>query len=140
MKKQKLQSGKITQIGPGIVLIIFVIFLVAIVTNTPDNSIQTNNNTVLGTTQVKEKFTLEENIGSYDGFAFYIKGTIKNNTEKTYSYVQVSFNLYDETGAQVGTAMDNINNLEGNGVWKFEAIGMGATKATKYKLVGINGW
>lgn len=90
----------------------------------------------------QEKFTLESDSGAYDdaGFAFYIEGTIKNNTNKEYSYVQVTFNTYDENGAQLGTAIDNINNLEANGVWKYKAIAMTSDKVASYKFVEITGW
>ena len=90
-------------------------------------------------TQTQEKFSLVDSEGTYDGFAYYVNGTIKNNTDKQYSYVQVTFNLYDASGAQIGTAMANINNLEGNGTWKFKAIG-GTQNATRYKLAEITGW
>jgi hypothetical protein len=56
--------------------------------------------------------------------------------------VQISFNLYDKDGNQIGTAMDNINNLEPNGTWKFKAMGMDSdsNKAVKYKLAEISGF
>ena len=104
-----------------------------------DSSVQTSSNGEIKTTQNQEKFTLVESDGSYDGFAFYVTGTIKNNTNKQYAYVQVTFNLYDADGAQIGTAMSNINNLEANGTWKFKALG-GTEKAASYKLAEITGW
>ena len=91
----------------------------------------------------QEKFTLVEVSNAYyDGYvAYYIEGTIKNNTEKSYSYVQVTFNLYDKDGVQLGTALANINNLEANGTWKFKAIGTGeGSQVASYKLVEITGW
>ncbi len=107
-----------------------------------------NQNTTTGgssTTQKQEKFTLQEgHTGSSDqyGMSYTIEGSIKNNTNKQYSYVQVTFNLYDTDGAQIGTALANINNLEANGLWKFKAIGSlgnGKSVAT-YKLMEITGW
>lgn len=86
-----------------------------------------------------EKFTLVSDQGSYNLGFTTITGEIKNNTNKTYSYVQVTFSLYDASGAQVGTAMDNINNFEANGSWHFSAIGSG-NNATSYKCTGITGW
>lgn len=78
----------------------------------------------------------------YDGYiAYYIEGTIKNNTDKKYSYAQVTFNLYDSDGSQIGTAIANINDLEPNGTWKFKAIGSGdGSKVASYKLSEITGW
>lgn len=69
----------------------------------------------------------------------YIVGVIKNNTNKKYTYVQVEINLYDEGGAQVGSTLDNLNNLEPGGVWKFKAVVM-EDEATKAKVAGITGW
>ena len=66
----------------------------------------------------------------------YIAGTIKNNTDKKYRYAQVSFSLYDESDAQVGSAMANINNLEPQGTWKFEAIVLNKN-AVKARFQGI---
>lgn len=93
--------------------------------------------------QKKEKFTLESHSGSYDeiGFAFYIEGTIRNNTDRDYSYVQVTFKTYDKDGAQLGTAIANINNLEANGVWKYKAMAMTTSdEIASYKLDEITGW
>lgn len=104
-----------------------------------DSSVQTSSDGEIKTTQNQEKFTLVECDGSYDGFAYYITGTIKNNTNKEYTYVQVTFNLYDADGAQIGTALANINNLEANGTWKFKAIGTTEEPAS-YKLADITGW
>ena len=89
-----------------------------------------------------ENLELVESSGYYDGyFAYYVEGTIKNNSDKQYSYAQVTFTLYDADGAQIGTAIANINNLEPNGVWKFKAIGSGdASKVASYKLSEITGW
>lgn len=74
-----------------------------------------------------------------DGFALYIKGTIKNNKGKNLSYAQVTFNLYDGEGNQIGTALDNISNFEKDGTWKFKAVGL-ETEAESYKLVEITGF
>lgn len=69
----------------------------------------------------------------------YIVGTVKNNSGKQYSYVQVEFNLYDESGAQVGSTFANVNNFEPYGTWKFEAIVI-EDKATRAKLKGVTGF
>lgn len=122
----------------AIVIILAIIIIVGIVGSEPSTTVDP----VTGQTITKEKFTLESHSGAYDeaGFAFYIEGTIKNNTDKTYSYAQVTFNVYDETGAQVGTAIDNINNLEPNGTWKYKAMAMTSDKIASYKFVEITGF
>lgn len=68
-----------------------------------------------------------------------ITGTIKNDTDKTFSYVQVEFNLYDDAGNQVGSTMANINNLESYGTWSFKAAVL-EDNATKARLKGVEGW
>lgn len=73
-------------------------------------------------------YTIEGDVaGGYDeiGFGYYIEGIVKNNTDKDKGYVQITFNLYDADGNQLGTALDNINNLKAGGTWKFKAMGMG---------------
>lgn len=71
-----------------------------------------------------------------ENYSSYIIGSLKNTTSKTYSYAQVTFNLYDADGAQIGTALDNINNWEPDGLWKFKAIILEQDVAS-YKLVNV---
>ncbi len=89
------------------------------------------------------KFTLTDDHGYSDeyGFAYYIEGTVKNNTNKKYSYVQITFNTYDEAGNVIGSCLDNINNLEANGTWKIQAICSGDAKSVKsYKFMEFTSW
>jgi len=76
------------------------------------------------------------------GLAFidrHITGMVKNNTDHTYSYVQVEINLYDDEGNQVGSTLANTNNLEPGSTWKFDAYAFdeGAKRA---KVKDISGW
>lgn len=106
--------------------------------NNNENSNE-NNGEIQEVVETKEDFTLEgETTGYYDGFAFYIEGSIKNNTDQDKSYVQVTFILYDAEGNQIGSAMDNINNLKAGGTWKFKAMGM--EDAASYELAEITGF
>lgn len=50
-----------------------------------------------------------------------ITGTVINRRKRELSYAQISFKLFDESGAQVGTALANINGLEEGGRWNFKA-------------------
>lgn len=121
------------------IIIILVIGIVGSQGGDTTTQTGTNSSTSIESNTTQEKFTLVNSEGSYDGFAYYIEGTITNNTDKQYTYVQVTFNLYDADGAQIGTAMDNINNLEAKGTWKYKAIG-GTENPASYKLVNIQGW
>lgn len=90
----------------------------------------------------KEKFELIGEVEQEtDQFATYLKGVIKNNSGKDCTYVQVTFNLYDADGNQIGTALDNINNLEADGTWKFKALEMDVDgEIASYKLAEITGY
>ncbi|MCB6475554.1 FxLYD domain-containing protein [Emergencia timonensis] len=76
-----------------------------------------------------------------DGYSITISGKVKNMTGKELSYAQIEFTIYDADGAQVGTALANINNLEKDGVWKFKAISLDSVEGNyKYKLADITYW
>lgn len=97
----------------------------------------TSNSTDTKTTEQKPELALtEHDFVKENQFSSKIKGTIKNNTSRSYDYVQVSFNLYDESGAQIGTAMANVNNFEPKGRWKFEAQVL-EDNVDRYKLKDI---
>lgn len=51
-----------------------------------------------------------------------IIGTVRNNTDQPLRYVQVSFNIYNNKGAQITTAFTNTTNLAPHSVWEFRAI------------------
>jgi len=91
----------------------------------------------------KEKFTLSDDYGYSDdyGFAYYIEGLVKNNTDKSYSYVQVTFNVYDSEDNLLGSCWDNVNNLKENGTWKIKAICSGDAKnIVRYELEDFTSW
>jgi len=67
----------------------------------------------------------------------YIYGEAKNNADAALSYASVTFNLYDNSGARVGTAMDSVSNLDAEGTWKFKA-GVLQDSATKAELQGVS--
>lgn len=73
-----------------------------------------------------------------DGYSRYVTGQIRNNTDKTYSYAQVEINLYSN-GVQVGSTLDNINNLEPHSIWEFKAIIL-QDNADQFKVKDISGW
>lgn len=56
-----------------------------------------------------------------EGRAGYITGTVQNNTNRAYRYVEVNINVYDESGAQIASPMANTQNLQAGGTWKFKA-------------------
>ncbi len=73
-----------------------------------------------------EKFSYEVTKSykaDYD-IGYYIEGVVPNNKDKDYSYVQIEFICYDKKGNNLGTAMDNTNNLLAKQTWKFKAMGL----------------
>lgn len=72
----------------------------------------------------KNSFSHEISKQYSDGYSYYVEGTVKNLKNKDYSYVQIEFVCYDKAGNNIGTALDNTNNLLANETWKFKAIGL----------------
>lgn len=74
----------------------------------------------------EEKFTHEITKAYKDKYnvSYYIEGTLTNNSDKDYSYVQIEFVCYDKNGNNLGTALDNTNNLLGKQNWKFKAMSL----------------
>lgn len=76
--------------------------------------------------------------GSTDQFSTTISGEAINNGED-YEYVQLTFDLYDESGSKVGDALDNTNGLEEGQTWRFEAMGMDSS-ASSFELNDITAY
>jgi len=70
----------------------------------------------------------------------YIVGYLKNNTDRSYNYVQISFSLYDKNGNKVGSAFDNTNGLGPRETWKFKALVMNDQEVESYKVEDITAW
>ncbi len=87
----------------------------------------------------KAKYEVLEEKIEEDSFTRYITGKVKNNSGKDVSYVQIEINLYDKDGNQIGSTLDNVNNLEKDGVWSFKAI-MLEDNAASYKIKDITGF
>ena len=72
-------------------------------------------------------------------FANYIVGVVKNNNNKDYDYLQISFTLYDANNNVVDTAFTNINNVRQGQTWRFEAMFFNEN-AVRWELDEITGW
>jgi hypothetical protein len=77
--------------------------------------------------------------GTSGEFGGVITGMVINRRSHQLSYAQIQFNLYDGSGAQVGTALANINGLEAGGKWKFQASTFG-TDYVRYKFSELSGF
>ena len=73
-----------------------------------------------------------------DGYVRYVVGEIRNNSTKTYGYVQVEIGLY-QGETLVGSTLDNVNNLEPGQTWSFKAPVL-EDSADNYKITGVTGY
>lgn len=95
----------------------------------------------LDATAAADKYSITDEAMDGDAYSTKISGILTNNTNDQLSYVQVSYNLFDADGNQIGTALANTNNLDADGTWKFEATGMTAVdKVASYKLGDVSGF
>ena len=67
-----------------------------------------------------------------------VTGTISNNTNKPYSYVEIDVNFFDSDGTQIESGIDNVQNLAGNGSWSFSVVNI-KSQAASYKIVKVFG-
>ena len=79
---------------------------------------------------------------SYWGYSVDIKGKLKNTSRSEFSYVSVTFAIYDEDGNQIETALDNMNYLQAGSVWTFNATMIGWTEEEpkSCRLVNVEAW
>ena len=79
---------------------------------------------------------------SYFGYSAKIKGKLKNTSSIKFSYVSVTFAIYDKDGNQIETALDNMNYLQPGNTWTFDATMLGWTKIEpkSCKLVNVEAW
>ena len=75
--------------------------------------------------------------GEYD--IKYVVGEVRNACDKVVGYVQVTINLYDDSGAQAGSTLANVNNPESGGVWKFKTVIL-EDAATRFKVAEVTGF
>ena len=87
--------------------------------NSPTNSSNNSSNSYryefIGELDMTVDYT------SYLGYTTNIKGKLKNTTSREFSYVSVTFAIYDAEGNQIETALDNMNYLQAGSIWNFNA-------------------
>jgi hypothetical protein len=109
---------------------------VLVVPEEPDSEVEV----VVPEENYEEDFVfIEEPVAIPGEFSSVITGVVKNNTNKTYDYLQISFTLYDVDGNVVDTAFTNINNVKPGQTWKFEAMYF-EESAVRWELDEIAGW
>lgn len=106
--------------------------------NSIDNSQIRNENdekdiqTEINSVEQVEKFsyTILRQYNTY--YTYYIEGTVTNNRSRNYSYVQIEFVCYDFNGNNIGTAVDNTNNLLANETWLYKAMLLSSNNDVSY--------
>lgn len=68
-----------------------------------------------------------------------ITGTVVNRRSRNLRTTRIMFNLYDASGAQIGTAADIVSGLEAGGRWSFKAVAYREGVVT-YKVSELEGW
>ncbi len=134
---QKLKTGLVLKIVIGFIVLFFISGVLSQIGK--DKTIaygSSSNNQNITNTQSKPDLELLNHSVQTDSHMKYVVGTIKNNTNKKYSYAQVEINLYDKSGAQIGSTLANINNFEPGASWKFKAI-IVEDGASTYKIKDI---
>ncbi|WCC80219.1 FxLYD domain-containing protein [Cutibacterium equinum] len=75
-----------------------------------------------------------------DEFSPMVTGTVSNNSDKPVKLlVTITFNAYDESGANVGTCTDSTESIDANGKWKFKAYCLDQDVA-KVKFKDLSGF
>lgn len=127
-------------------IVILVILGIMIIGSIAGGGSESDKKEQTGSTTKSEKISLlDDHTGHVESeYSYEITGTLQNNTDKDYSYVQVEFYAYDSEGNLLDTCLGNNSGLEANGKWKFTAscfFGNGdANKVSSYKLKEITQW
>ncbi len=66
-----------------------------------------------------------------------VTGTIRNNCDQRFISVLLVYNLYDESGVQVGHTQDSVSNLEPRGKARFGADFLASPRIKQFKLVRV---
>ena len=66
-----------------------------------------------------------------------VTGTIRNNCDGRFLSVLLVYNLYDESGVQVGSTQDSVANLEPHGRAHFGAQFLASPRIKQFKLVRV---
>lgn len=132
IKKNKVPEKKKKKRTWIIIVIIVLVIIIAAAGSGSDNAAEEKESNNSSSQKNTEKFTYEISDQYSNSFTYYIEGYVKNNRDKDYSYVQIEFVCYDADGNNLGTAIDNTNNLLANQTWKFKAMFLGTDKTVDH--------
>ena len=100
---------------------IIILVLCGCSTDNNENSTQVDDNYQNDQTEeIRDPFIISDEKGYVsDNYWYYIDGTITNTTSTDFTYAEIDYILYDNSGAILTTCYTNINYVEANGVWKY---------------------
>lgn len=118
-----------------------IIFLSAIVyvldSVMPKKEVSKTTKTVIKQEKKKNNLEVIESYPCNLGYGLRgICGKVKNNSSCNVGYAQVEINLYDKKGNLIDSTIDNINNVEPNSTWIFEAPVIN-DRVTTYKIKNL---
>lgn len=106
-----------------------------------NSSVETSSDKKEEIDKAKYEYTIDRQYKDDYEIGYYIEGSVKNKKDKKYSYLQIEFICYDSEGNNLGTAVDNTNNLLGNQTWKYKALFMGTAENVDHcDFHEITGW
>ena len=110
--------------------------------NVPGSAVSSGSDSSDAAGTDEQPYTVtDEALDSSNEYAASITGTLTNNSDQDKSYIQVEYRLYDASGAQIGTALANTNNLKAGGSWKFEALCTQApSEIASWELAEVSGF
>lgn len=88
---------------------------------------------------ISSSLQLLEHRSEADSTGRYIKGIIKNNSQRDYKQVQISISFMDNAGLELGSVSSVTHNLAGGCLWNFK-VAIPHEQASKYKITNINGY
>ena len=95
--------------------------------------------TTLPTTAAPTGLRVESARWGYADGSRCVEGVVINHTKKRLDYASINYPLFDSSGAQVGSALANINQLEVGAHWKFQAP-VFESAATKFGTPALTGF
>lgn len=89
--------------------------------------------------EIKNPFIVSDEKGyASDEYWYYIDGTITNTTDTNFTYAEIDYILYDNSGATLTTCYTNITYLEAKGIWKYSVhcpmAGGNANNVSSFKM------
>lgn len=102
-------------------LFLFITFIISFISGCDLESLSENGDSF----GLNVKCTPGRQYSDSYGISYYIEGSCKNNSSNNYDYLQVEYICYDKSGNNLGTALDNTNNLLSGETWKFKAMSLG---------------